>query len=223
MIIKKWLDKKRKQKDYKGFVGNPNKYDEIGMIIFEKLKQLGLKEEHKFLDIGCGSLRVGRFLIPFLNKKNYFGLEPEKWLVNYSINLLLCQDIIKQKDPAFLNDIDFNLEKFNQKFDFMLANSIFIHASKKQIEKCFDQISKVLNNGGSFLFNFILGKKDNEHKNWTYPSDVKYTKDFFEKIINKYKYMTMTEVECKYPGKQIFIFVKYYKEGSKNVKERIDS
>ena len=50
-------------------------WDEIGKLQFDFLISRGLKPHHVFLDIACGSLRAGRFLIPYLDAGNYLGIE----------------------------------------------------------------------------------------------------------------------------------------------------
>ena len=203
MIQKKWIQNKRKNKNYKGFVGNPELFDDIGIIIFNLLKRIGLKQYHKLLDIGCGSLRVGRFLIHYLEKNNYYGIEPEKWLIDEVVNNLLTEKYIKDKGCQFNYNSDFDLDCFNTQFDFILANSIFIHASKSQIEKCIENVKNVLKPGGIFIFNFIIGV-DNINETWTYPSHVKYSICYITELLEKYNY-DYKYVKCEYPGKQIFI------------------
>ena len=58
------------KENYKTFVGNPDHYDLIGVTQFALLAYYGLKTTDKVLDIGCGSLRLGRYLIPFLKEKS---------------------------------------------------------------------------------------------------------------------------------------------------------
>ena len=36
----------------------------------------GLRETHRIADLGCGLLRVGRLLIPYLLPGRYYGMEP---------------------------------------------------------------------------------------------------------------------------------------------------
>ncbi|MBK5117071.1 MAG: hypothetical protein JJE23_09160 [Thermoleophilia bacterium] len=48
----------------RGYVGPPEYFDLITAMSFGLLTVLGLRERHRLLDIGCGSLRVGRVLIP---------------------------------------------------------------------------------------------------------------------------------------------------------------
>jgi len=54
-----------------------------------------LRQHHKLLDIGCGSLRNARVLIPYLNIGNYYGIEPNYGLVNEGIANELGQDLVK--------------------------------------------------------------------------------------------------------------------------------
>lgn len=49
--------------DYRAFVGPPAKYDVMGALQLSVLTSLGLRQEHKLLDVGCGSLRAGRFFL----------------------------------------------------------------------------------------------------------------------------------------------------------------
>lgn len=188
--------------DYKSYVGNPKHYDLIGKTIFDLLKNCGLKPEHKLLDIGCGSLRVGKYLIKYLNSYGYYGIDPNKWLVYDGLRDV---PILNKVNYLFNYNSDFNLQCFEEKFDYILANSIFIHACKSQIEKCFSEVNKVLKEDGKFIFNYIEGN-DNESKSWTYPSYITYTKEYIHSILDKYPF-GYTYLKVKYPGKQKFILV----------------
>jgi cyclopropane fatty-acyl-phospholipid synthase-like methyltransferase len=53
-------------KHYKAYVGPPTQYDFMGATQFRLLCTLGLREQHKVLDFGCGSLRAGRLLLSYL-------------------------------------------------------------------------------------------------------------------------------------------------------------
>ena len=76
---------------YRAYVGPPTDYDLVGAMQFNLLTNLGLREEHYLLDIGCGSLRAGKLLIPYLVPGRYFGIEPERWLIEEGIDNELGQ------------------------------------------------------------------------------------------------------------------------------------
>src|SRR6201998_4239980 len=86
---------------YPAYVGPPEEYDLIAAMTFNLLTTLGLRQHHTVLDIGCGSLRVGRLLIPYLNTGNYSGIEPNKWLVDEGIQRETGRDQIRIKRARF--------------------------------------------------------------------------------------------------------------------------
>src|SRR5207247_1444352 len=86
---------------YRAYVGPPEDYDLIAAMTFNLLTTLGLRQHHSLLDVGCGSLRIGRLLIPYLNRGKYFGVEPNKWLVEEGIKRELGEDLVQIKYPTF--------------------------------------------------------------------------------------------------------------------------
>src|SRR2546430_14001113 len=86
---------------YRAYVGPPEDYDLIAAMTFNLLTTLGLRQNHSLLDVGCGSLRIGRLLIPYLNRGNYFGVEPNEWLVEEGIRRELGEALLEIKRPTF--------------------------------------------------------------------------------------------------------------------------
>src|SRR5437879_12824633 len=78
---------------YRAYVGPPEDYDLIAAMTFNLLTTLGLRQHHSLLDVGCGSLRIGRLLIPYLNRGKYFGVEPAEWLVAEGIKQELGETV----------------------------------------------------------------------------------------------------------------------------------
>lgn len=54
---------------YGAYVGPPEDYDLIAAMSFNLLTTLGLRQHYTLFDVGCGSLRIGRLLIPYLNRR----------------------------------------------------------------------------------------------------------------------------------------------------------
>src|ERR1051325_7837706 len=111
---------------YRAYVGPPEDYDLIAAMTFNLLTTLGLRQHHSLLDVGCGSLRIGRLLIPYLNRGKYFGVEPNKWLVEEGIGREVGQSLVEVKRPTFLfTSSPENIWKLETIFNFAVAQSIF--------------------------------------------------------------------------------------------------
>ncbi len=160
---------------YRAFVGPPKKYDLVSAMQFNLLTFLGLREHHSLLDIGCGSLRGGKLFVPYLLPGRYFGIEPEQWLIEEGIKNELGKDLAEMKQPAFSNDDNFTLSIFGRKFDFILAQSIFSHASQPQIRRCLSEAAKVMKRTSVFAATFVKGEEDYVGNEWVYPGCATYT------------------------------------------------
>src|SRR5215471_11064025 len=107
---------------YRAYVGPPEDYDLIAAMTFNLLTTLGLRQHHSLLDVGCGSLRIGRLLIPYLNRGKYFGVEPNKWLVEEGIKRELGQGLLEIKHPTFFfSESPEIIGKAEISFDFAVA------------------------------------------------------------------------------------------------------
>lgn len=177
------LDQEVGTKHYRAFVGPTHRYDLSSSNQFVLAVLLGLRESDYLLDIGCGSLRGGKLFIPYLLPGRYFGIEPEKWLVEEGIKHELSDDFITLKKPNFSFEANFKLSIFERKFDYINAQSIFSHASAEQIRTCLTEVQKVLKPGGIFVVNFGLGRDDYRGDKWVYPGCVRYTWKTFHKLI----------------------------------------
>ncbi len=167
------------ESSFRSFVGPEEKYDLFSAVQFNLLTNLGLREYHSLLDIGCGSLRAGRLFIPYLLRGRYFGIEPQEWLVKEGISKQLGQDMIDLKRPSFVFDDNFSLTRFEQKFDFLLAHSIFSHATQAQVRRCMEEAAKVMDDTSLFAATFVEGEKDYTGDKWTIW--VEYTFDFIKR------------------------------------------
>lgn len=174
--------------NYASYVGPPRQYDFMGASQFRLLCTLGLRDDHKLLDFGCGSLRAGRLFIPYLNPGNFYGLEPNRWLIQDAIKNQIGKDICKIKKPNFLHHTDFSCEKFEQSFDYILAQSIFSHAGQDIILKSLHSFKRCLSNHGLIVATFIqTDEKNNDFdgNGWVYPGCVQYTRDKINTLIEK--------------------------------------
>jgi hypothetical protein len=171
---------------YRAYVGLPEYYDLSSAGAFQLLTLLGLRQYHRLLDVGCGSLRCGRLLIPFLNSGNYVGVEPNRWLVDQGIRNELGTDIVRVKGPSFLfSETPQVLEKAPCS-NFALANSIFSHASLTQIDDWLKHISANLCLSGALVATFLVGPEDYGGDAWIYPGCVRYRVDTIRSLAERH-------------------------------------
>jgi SAM-dependent methyltransferase len=160
---------------YRAYVGPPEDYDLIAAMTFNLLTTLGLRQHHSLVDIGCGSLRIGRLLIPFLNQGKYFGVEPNKWLVDEGIKRELGQSLVEIKRPTFFfTDSPANIAKAETAFNFAVAQSIFSHCGLDLIKGWLSAISRSLTDDGALVATFLIGEEDSAQTGWIYPDCVNY-------------------------------------------------
>jgi hypothetical protein len=147
--------------NYRAYVGPPEDYDLIAAMTFNLLTTLGLRQHHSMVDVGCGSLRIGRLLIPYLNRGNYFGIEPNQWLVEEGIKREIGESILEIKRPTFLfSDSPTALLQVKVSFDFALAQSIFSHCGLDLINRWLSAISQSLGLSGALLATFVPDAQD---------------------------------------------------------------
>ena len=132
------------------------RWDEIGRLQFEFLVKQGLKPEHLFLDIGCGSLRGGVHFIAYLNKGHYFGIEKESSLLEAGRDVELERYGLEHKKPRLFLIDDFDLAPIQRgvQFDYMLAQSVFTHLTPDSIELCLMRVLPYLKPDGVFYATF---------------------------------------------------------------------
>ena len=168
------------EEHYSSYVGPPEQYDFMGAMQFRLACSLGLREHHKLLDFGCGSLRAGRLLLVYLNAGNYFGIEPNDWLVKKAIDEELGGEaIIRLKRPSFSTSADFDSRVFGETFDFIIAQSIFSHAGLDLIEKSLGHFRDSLKADGVVMATFLTPPDGDDFAGdgWVYPGCVSFRED----------------------------------------------
>ena len=198
---------------YRAFVGPPDRYDLIAALQFNLLTALGMRECHSVLDIGCGSLRFGRLAIPFLRPGKYFGIEPNRWLVEEGVKKECGGDLIRIKEPRFAYDSEFRLTTFGEVFDYLMANSIFTHAARWQIEQCLAEAARCMKAGESFFVaSYIRGERDHQGDEWTYPYGVTYREETMLDLATRHG-LRCQPMEWEHPGGHSWLLYRLLRSG----------
>lgn len=137
-----------KKLKHRSFVGG--RWEEMGAKQLEFLQGRGLLPEHRFLDLGCGSLRAGRLLAAYLDPGNYYGID-----VNLSLLTAGYENELDEATRARLPESNLRVtdrfdSDFGVQFDMAIAQSIFSHLSLNHLRLALARVAKVMALGGKF-------------------------------------------------------------------------
>ena len=130
------------------------RFEKTGRAQLESLIRHGLNPWDKLLDIGCGALCGGYWMMNFLHPGCYFGVEPNTFIFNAGVEHLVEPGLFEEKKPKFLHNDQYDFSGFGETFDYFHAQSIWTHAPKKDIEKMLDGFGQFANPGARFLTSF---------------------------------------------------------------------
>ncbi|NHC23983.1 class I SAM-dependent methyltransferase [Nocardioides sp. IC4_145] len=155
------------------------KWDEMGQLQLDFLLGQGLEPSMRLLDVGCGSLRAGRLLVPYLDPGHYYGIDIGHDIVQAGYDLEL-DDAARERLPVQnLRITDRFDADFGVPFDMAIAQSVFTHVSLNHIRLCLYRVAKVMKPGGKFYATFSEKPKD-------YPVDGTWGRAYTERNVYWY-------------------------------------
>lgn len=147
---------------------------QLGLLLLE-----GLQKEDYVLEIGCGALMAAIPIMSFLEPGHYVGIDPNKWLMDDTLQLFENREVVDQKKPIFLHNMEFDATSLNCSFDYIFAHSIISHAADWQLLLFLKNCARVLKPNGKVVFSLRLteangyggmGAHQETHaKKWQYP------------------------------------------------------
>jgi len=155
--------------DHREYVGGL--WAEAAATTMTKLWKLGLKPHHRVLDVGCGSLRIGRFLLLYLKPAHYVGVEPVVWPLQTALKEEPgVGELAAMRGARFFSSLeDVWANPDIPCLDFVLAHGIFPHASLEECRKILVHSKELLKPEGTFVASFKPGDEDQNPEPWTYP------------------------------------------------------
>jgi cyclopropane fatty-acyl-phospholipid synthase-like methyltransferase len=150
-------------------VGPAEHYDLIAAMTFGLLTSLGLRENHHLLDIGCGSLRVGRLLIPYLGIARYTGIEPNGKAIETGLKLHVGAELQAIRKPVLVTSSDPGAvpkPPSGRPFDFAFAQSVFSHTGPDLLAGWLEGVAPMLSESGVLAATYVPGA-DNHQPGWT--------------------------------------------------------
>lgn len=138
------------------FLGGPaNSFERIGRMQLIVLLENGLQPWSRVLDFGCGSLRAGWWLMHFLEPGCYHGIEPNSHRVEVACEHICGRELIERAEPTFSHNDDLDMGVFGVQWDFVLARSVWTHASKSEISAMLDSFKSWAAPGGRLLASML--------------------------------------------------------------------
>jgi len=142
-------------KYYRRWVGGS--WPEVQKWQFDFITQqlLAYNTSKTFLDIGCGSLRLGARLIPHHDAGKYIGLDTSHELINYGLDYEIRPQTLEEKKPRFIVTSDFDYSELgDEKIDIAWAYSVWIHLPDELFIKGLKRTREVLKDDGVLLSSF---------------------------------------------------------------------
>ena len=130
------------------------RFEKTGRAQLEGLIRHGLNPWDKLLDIGCGALCGGYWMMHFLDPGCYFGVEPNTFMFECGVAHIPEPGLFAVRQPRFLHNDQYDFSGFGVSFDYFHAHSIWTHAPKKDIEKMLDGFVAFTRPGARFLTSF---------------------------------------------------------------------
>ena len=149
----------------------------------------GLNPSHKFLDLGCGTLRGGIPIIKFLDEKGYWGLDVRQHVLDEALKELQLEGL-NEKKPILLRVSNYSELEIKQKFDRIFAFSVLIHMSDVILGECLSFVSTNLSSTGEFFANVNIG--EDAIREWQGFPVITHNIEFYQKIANNYGLLMTT-------------------------------
>ncbi|HEV2299990.1 MAG TPA: class I SAM-dependent methyltransferase [Stellaceae bacterium] len=153
---------------HRTFVGGL--WDEIGGLQFEFLKAQGLEPQHRLLDIGCGSLRAGVKLVPYLEPDHYFGIDAKKKLLDAGYREELMPAGLADRLPRANLCCSQRFEHGglpDRSIDFGICAAVFTRLPLDQLGLMLRHTAKYFRPGGKLYVSFHEAE-DGAAKRWHY-------------------------------------------------------
>jgi SAM-dependent methyltransferase len=131
--------------------GPPGDFERVGRLCLDVLLREGLSPSSRVLDVGCGALRVGYWLMRFLDSACYFGIEPNREMLAVGLEQIVESDVRARAQARFEHNDRFDFSVFGESFDYVLARSIWTHAAKSQIRAMLSSFAETASPAGKML------------------------------------------------------------------------
>lgn len=135
----------------------------VGEAQIDFLRSRDLQPSDRVLDIGCGDLRGGRYIIDYLDAGNYTGMDISPAALGAAHETLSGAGV-RHKRPLLVCNDDLRFDEFDRPFDVVFSHSVFTHLPIEYIEECFANLRQILADGGRAYLSY--GDVEDTESGW---------------------------------------------------------
>lgn len=133
-------------------------WEEIGQLQFDFLIQAGLSPENRVLDLGCGCLRLGVKLVPYLEPGHYYGVDAEKKLLDAGFRKEIvkvgAQDRLERRN-LYCSRLFLHERLPEGTIDFGMCCSVMTHLPLNFLRVCLENAGRYFKPGGKLFLSFF--------------------------------------------------------------------
>lgn len=143
-------DKRIRETGAQAAIGGGDNWEIHGDLQRDFLIKRGLRCSHRFLDVGCGTGRLARKIVPHLEEQNYYGVDISESAISAAWALAIKEGWALQEPLFIRGDIPLEIGPV----DFAWAFSVFIHLPFHICVDVMRRVAAVLKADGQFLFSY---------------------------------------------------------------------
>jgi ABC-type polysaccharide/polyol phosphate transport system ATPase subunit/SAM-dependent methyltransferase len=123
---------------------------ESGEWAFQFLREEGLQPADAVLDMGCGSLSLGRHLLKYLDAGCYWGFDVNEALILAGTTMELPRLHVLSDRGDYLFNQEFDLSSAPQAFRYVISEGFFSRLTLNRIARCIAAVTRRLGPDGRF-------------------------------------------------------------------------
>ena len=146
---------------------------ESGRPVLEYLAGVGLEPEHVCVDYGCGSLRVGRHLMAYVEPGHYWGLDITSRFIDEGVALLGPELTARHRPNLRVINEASLLEVRKARPDFLVSTGVLFHVPPTDLDDYLEQVMACVDDGTRAFLDVPTSERPTQYSavSWSYTKE----------------------------------------------------